>query len=175
MSFIEKALERVSKAGARPLVISRVDKSYLNKWLLESKTPHILVTETHEWVETVMLSKPFWVEKNLLLLPDADFSPENIIEGLLDDLNQYELSFGVFDVLDIQKWGALKLLDEKIFITEKYKTSQAGTAWGFIAFRSSCASNFWEIYQQSQLTHQWLELPFLVSLQRLEYFEDLTR
>jgi len=175
MSFLEKALERVLSSGAKPLVISRVDKTHLNRWLFESKIPHILVTPTFEWVETVMLSSPYWVEKNLLLLPDADFSPETIIHNLLHDLDHFDLSFGVFDVLDIQKWGAVIESDGKFFITEKYKSSQPGTAWGLIAFQKGTANQFWEIYQQSQLTHQWLELAFKLNLRRLDYFEDLTR
>ncbi len=175
MSFMEKALERVEKAGATPLVISRSDKGVLNSWLEEREVPHIQIEKTPEWVQSVWASRHYWGKKNLLLLPDTEFSPEKVIEDIFSDLETTELSLGVFSVENLSLWGGIKQEGERFFIAEKLSRSQAGLAWGLIGFQGHSGESFWQNYLAAQKTHEWTQVSQSVCLHQLEKFEDLTR
>lgn len=175
MSFMEKALERVEKAGATPLVISRIDKSVLNSWLEEREVPHIQIEKTPEWVQSVWASRHYWGKKNLLLLPDTEFSPEKIMQDIFSDLETTELSLGVFSVENLSLWGGIKQEGERVFIAEKLSKIQAGLAWGLIGFQGDSGERFWQSYLSAQKTHEWTEVSLSLSLHHLEKFEDLTR
>lgn len=174
-TFIEVALRKARKFNSTPLVISRFDKNVLNNWLLENKIPHILVTKTSEWVETVILSKRYWKDKNLLLLPDTDFSPKEIISDLFLELDSKPLAFGVFDVENISLWGSLKSEQERRYISEKNRNHLPGKAWGLISFTKKGGDVFWPLYLESQLLKDWVEIPIEFSELHLLGFTDLTR
>lgn len=173
MTFLEKALLRVSEAGATPLVISRFDKTILNDWLKEHEIPHLLVLPTSEWVETVLVSRPFWQKKNLLLLPDADFSPDSLILEMLEALDKFELSFATFSVDDLSLWGGIKN-DSELFVSEKLGDKVSGEAWGIIGWRND-SQEFWAIYEKARISKSWEKVPAIPKIFKLDFYEDLTR
>jgi len=174
-SFLEVALKKASTHNLTPLVISRVDKIVLNDWLFKNQIPHILVTKTSEWVETVLLSKNYWREKNLLLLPDTEFSPEMIIQEMISELDSCSLIFATFEVDNISLWGSVKNEGNKNYISEKNKTPQKGRAWGLISFTKIAGDIFWPLYLKSQEKGDWVEMPVDFSEKSIGYFADLTR
>ncbi len=175
MSFMEKALERVDRAGASALVISRDDKKVLNDWLMEREVPHIQIKKTPEWVQTIWASRDYWGKKNLLLLPDTEFSPEHVMSEIFSDLDTYQVSFGVFSVENLSLWGGVKREGEDIYIAEKLANAESGLAWGLIGFQGESGESFWKNYLIAQSSKNWVKITQTVSMHRLEKFEDLTR
>ncbi|MGE3609213.1 MAG: hypothetical protein AB7I27_06460 [Bacteriovoracaceae bacterium] len=173
MNFLEKALLRIKEAEATALIISRFDKTVLNDWLMEREIPHLLVKPTTEWVETVQISSPFWQKKNLLLLPDADFSPAHILADMFDSLDQFEITLATFKVEDLSLWGGV-MDDEQFCISEKLDNKIAGLAWGLIGWRGS-NQEFWPSYEKARISKKWQRIFSTHQTFKLDYYEDLTR
>ena len=167
LNFLEKAIERANFINAIPLVVTRTDKEVLNLWLEERQIPHLQVTQTSEWVESVRLTEMFWKKRNLLLLPDTDFSPESILE----DLIEYEIGAGVFQVEDLRLWGGI----EQNRISEKLSAGGPGLAWGVLSFSQEKGKFFWDLYEKAQKTQNWVSLPVNIEMLKLNWFKDLTR
>ncbi len=174
-SFLDVALKRIKEINATPLVISRVDKIVLNEWLFINEIPHILITKTPEWVQTVLLSKNYWRKKNILLLPDADFLPAQILKDITLELDRFSLTFATFPVEDIRFWGSVKKEFGNNYVSEKNHQNQSGIAWGIIGFSKEAGEVFWPLYLESQLTRNWVQVPVDFSVLPLSYFVDLTR
>lgn len=175
VSFLEKCLERIANCGATPLVISRSDKVVLNDWLTSHAVSHLQITKTSEWVQTVLASQEFWQEKNLLLLPDTNFSPENILSKMFHSLNHSELVAATFEVDDLRLWGGIKSLKGKTFVSEKISQPESGSAWGILGFSKSGGGVFWPTYLKAQASKKWEQIDLSFATHELDSFKDLTR
>ena len=81
-TFLETCVDLCEEYGLHPLIISRDNKDVLNqeleKLFVNKKISYFTIEESFEWTQTVYASKEYWQKKNLLILPDVDFSPKDI-------------------------------------------------------------------------------------------------
>lgn len=188
--LIEKSLEIAVQNKWDVHVVTRKEKQslidFLRKYAQEKKINiNIQVVEkTKEWPDTILKSQGFWQEKNLFLLPDAEWDPLMAPVALLDYLNTLRsISLGVFCPNSLTTWGAVQTVksvegEDKIFFCEKPSCvdSELAKAWGMIAFTKSVGLELFEVLLASTFDHQWRQGPHArYSFINLSSFHDLTR
>jgi len=154
-----------------PHIISRPEKVGLNEYIkyhtegvsLQMHTP------VGEWPLTVLASKDFWEEDNLLILPDTRFSyPHQAIQQMKHSLDMgCQAVIFTHEVKDPDKWGIIKdyTIHEK---PTKFTSPQ--TAWGLIAFKK----DYGEILFDSMARKEPFSLTDTAFI-KLSHFEDITR
>jgi dTDP-glucose pyrophosphorylase len=177
--LIDWSLEICKKYEFKPLIISRKDKTHLNEYLEINKDKYHLdicyIDASKEWPDTVLQSKTYWLQKNILMLPDTRFSPIEILSKMSKSLDDFKYSFATFKVQDLTTWGVLRSGHKETSIAEKPKHSLTGDqAWGLFGFQK----NYGEILLQKML-HSESEYQIFTNERiftiPLEYFEDKTR
>jgi dTDP-glucose pyrophosphorylase len=167
-TFLDIALERINALNACPLVISREDKTTLNQNLLCRQISFLKIKSSTDWYDSIYQSRPWWQKKNLLLLPDTVFEPQNILEKLLSALETHELALSVFRVDDSSLWGGVNL-DQALTISEK--KPHYPYAWGHLAFHEKVGADLFSKLNQKQYFKY--EGPYQAL--QLHYFKDVTR
>lgn len=173
LTFIDSALARAGEIG-EPVVISRHDKTVLNEYL-KDKSELCLIESSREWPETLLMSKSFWREYNLVLLPDTYFEPRVILADLVEALKIHDVAYGVFSVNDPRTWGAIEITNSRMKIHEKPHEIFSANAWGVFSFRSQCGDDVLRAHYESTMDHQPKFLSLSCQLLPLAKFEDLTR
>ncbi len=117
-----------------PLIITRPEKIDLIEYCIKNKINHIISQPGKEWMDTVELSRPYWYENNILLLPDTRFQPKCIIKSIKQSL-QFGCStvFALHKVQDISKWGYVT----DYGYCEKLPFNNSGHAWGILGFKKN--------------------------------------
>ncbi len=165
-------------------VITREDKKdlidYLEKASMNQEIEIQIIESSREWPETVLRSQEFWREKNILCLPDAQFSPVEILDRMNVDLDQASLVVGQFTGSDdLASWGYIhKISDAVIEICEKPETENLKhfvKPWGLIGFQKSHGSVLFEAQLQSTFDHNWKQIEADVLFLSLNEFKDATR
>ena len=178
-SFIEVAYDRIQSWGADPLLIVREDKAALiDKWRsLAPEGSYLLVPPTPDWVQTLLLSSPYWRASNLLLLPDVEWAPTAAPTQILKALDQsfYQMAFLLHTVSHPKPWGIVTS-SQLAFEKPSFDIGQSFKAWGLVGFCSSPeVIQFWREYQESAKTNVGARIPEPFWQGELESFEDLTR
>lgn len=174
--LIEKHLVVAKSLGAPVHIITRTEKHDLIDYL-ERKKPHQqiciqLIESSKEWPDTVLKAKEFFIEKNILILPDTVFSPLSVVSEMTEALQQVDVVYATHQVDDPQNWGILSGQE----LWEKPTDPHFGmTAWGLIAFRRSVGEQVFEAHLQSTLRKTKARLIYSRFEIRLLGFKDLTR
>lgn len=179
-TFLDATLDRCRRFDLYPLVISRDDKYALNQVLLEKMQLGLLsfitLPATKEWTYTVAAASEYFSDKNILILPDASFHPEGIIQDLQSDLEQVDLSLATFAVDNPQVWGCIDTRGPMLAMSEKPTIASNPTlAWGLMAFRSKAGRKLFELYKQTSISHDWIEFSGTYKVRSLYSFIDLQR
>lgn len=174
--LIEEALKKARSVGT-PLVITRPDKTELIEYLKATNTQYHLIGATREWPITVLASEPFWLEKNVLLLPDTDFnSASQIINELIQGLEKNSVTLGVFPVQDSSVWGMIKNDERKLMIADKPRMGFSSMqAWGLIGFNKAAGNKLFTAIAESNVDGSWKKTDLDYSTYKLSGFADLAR
>lgn len=179
--LIEPSLYLAEHNNCLAHIITRENKCNLVHWInnCEYKNTQIQFVEpTKEWPETILQSERFWKERNIVLLPDVDFSPTNILSHIFESLNSYDTAWATFIPHDynLQTWGAITEREKGIYHCEKPDSwDENAKAWGVFGFRKNCGRQLLQQLLESSFDHQWRQIPGRSYLCNLEYFKDLTR
>lgn len=180
--LIEGCLEMAEETGWPLVLITRPEKKNLIACVDEQgkrrglQIEWVLVNSTKEWPESVLVSQPFWGEKNLLLLPDVEWNPKSAVVEIVKNLNSFDISYGLFESENLRTWGTVEINAKQIRICEKPTVNYPGfLPWGLLAFKKSVGKLLFESLLTSTLDHQVKTLPFRANKVDLQSFEDLTR
>lgn len=176
--LIDHALEQAAVRSWPVHVITRKEKHSLIQYLQSLSDLEIsiqVIEPSREWPDTLLQSKPFWNERNLLVLPDTQYAPLSVWDSL--GSSQAPLSAAVFSPKNFEKWGVLRKSTGGILeVCEKPRDHRPGMkAWGLLCFEKSVGENIFSAQLKSTFEHQWKELEIVSEFFDLESFEDLTR
>jgi hypothetical protein len=179
-NFLEVTLSICKQFHLQPLIISRVDKVILNQYVLTQLGEQALMTilESCEWTETVLKSRPRWGERNILLLPDAYFTPLTIIQQTLDLLKCFDLVVAThkIDPNESPNWGVVDKVKFRLFEKPISPQQFQNLAWGVLGFRNTDeVLTFWQCYHMSRTIQQPAEAPAKTAFIELDKFLDLAR
>jgi len=186
--LIDFALEQALAREWPVHVITRAEKhsllEHLATWQARGLVISIqLVGPTKEWPETLLLSKPFWRENNLVVLPDTRYEPLNIWDEMLtaQQKTSAEAVYAVCESTDFSRassWGVIAA--DPFRLCEKPQQALAESAnsylfWGLMMFEKSAGESLLQAHLASTFDHQWKPVAARVQLVRLQSFVDLTR
>lgn len=169
------------------LIISRRDKTELNQYIegihkiSPENTRLYLIESSSDWFDSCLQSQDLWKDKVILVLPDTQFSPENALDEINNQLDVYDLVVAHHEVVDIENWGHIWTEGQKLFVQEKPQVPigevlRTGKwAWGVLGFRKPWGSPLLRAQEMSQKLKQPQKLDGNMASIRLEYFTDLTR
>lgn len=174
--LIEKHLDLAMSLLSPVHIILRQEKQDLITYLKQrqnlQKIEIQIISPSKEWPDTLLMAKSFFMEKNILILPDTVFSPASIVEAMAEELHRVPLVYATHDVKDPWAWGILK--DQAIW--EKPSDPIFNSmAWGLIAFRREIGETVFAAHLQSTLLRQKIALPISFKTLLLSDFHDLTR
>lgn len=175
--LILKAIEIGQKLGIPCHVITREEKRSLIEFL--SQYSHVstqVIKPSKEWPDTILQSKAFWADRNILILPDTTWSPENIEVKILDALNNYDIAIGAFQTDNFKTWGVFNSKSNTYSLVEKPQINNPHyLAWGLLAFRKEVGESLFEKILESTFDHQEKNTAFTFQFFKLDQFTDLTR
>lgn len=172
--LIAYTLDLCKQFNIQPVIITRQEKQDLILYCRNKAEVIILDTIPEEWPNTVLASKSFWSEKNILLLPDTRFEPVESIGEAIRALETLDFAFGAHKVDDVSKWGMIEYekSNKTLLVSEKPTQTNPGLAWGFIAFKNNGKSeNLFNVYSKR---NQFLYLKSF-DIMYLTSFKDITR
>lgn len=171
--LIENALQLAQIFNIKPLVITRIEKQDLIQYCAENDIETQIIDVRGEWADTILQSKPWWEEDNILVLPDTVFDPAH--DTIYDILEGLELGnnavIALHDVKDVSQWGYVTnytITEKPQFIT---RGIVSGNAWGVIGFKKTYGE---ELFSAMTKRNNALQLKN-VGFTYLEGFRDLTR
>lgn len=167
--IIDWSLNACNIAEMNPIVSLRPEKKGLEEYLDKNRpTANIYYTGNGEWPESVLATRAFWEENNILMLPDTRFfHPDKILKDIEFQLQSgCEAVLAIHKVTDPQNWGIVK--DYKIFEKPKDLTGEQ-IAWGLIGFKKSYGE---ELFTEMQKGIVQLRNTAFVPLR---CFQDITR
>ncbi len=166
--LIDLSLSIAKRLQVNPLVITRKEKKDLIQYCLDNDIEIQIIEVEGEWADTVLKSKPYWEENNLLMLPDTIFNnPYYVMQHLrLRTEIGIEANFAVHKVEDSSKWGVIK----NDVLYEKPDFTDPGLAWGAIGFKGSYGEELFSHCQKGKS----LKLNKYSTID-IENFRDLTR
>lgn len=178
-ALIVEALGKIPEGKDSALVISRAEKTELNRFLTENGIEHlILENPTREWPDTLLKSESYWADWNFVLLPDTEFAPKNILSEMMEraQTTSAKALFATFQVADLKTWGAVST-QKPWTLCEKPQEELPSywQAWGLFAFHRSAGRTLLEKMLSSTLNHHKQRLDFDVEFLPLANFVDLTR
>ncbi len=184
-----------SKISGKPLIDFILEEAIIRKWEIHiitraEKTPLIdhvknlpnttvqIVEPTKEWPHSIIESKIFWEEKNLLVLPDTYFSPKNILDDIESYLCCFEAVYAVIEKETYETWGAVNISAKNIRLIEKPHSNVNRNhyrAWGLIGFQKDVGETIFRAHLESTFDHQEKNLRIKGKFVSLDIFDDLTR
>jgi choline kinase len=179
VALIEAAINFSYELDAIPVVISRTEKFELNQFCGElnkkRKIELLPIEKSREWPESLLLAKDFWGQKNIVLLPDTLFSPEQIVHRMFAALDESRYSFATHQVADPQNWGILDKRGEELWHCEKPTMASQNLAWGVFGFRYEGGEQILQQMLNSTFDHEWRSLGSDFRIESLDEFKDITR
>jgi dTDP-glucose pyrophosphorylase len=162
-------------------VITRPEKTELIQYLEDYSASFGLslfiqrISPQREWPDTILQSRQFWREKNILCLPDTVFEPVEIWDSLVQ--SQANVSAAVFRPEDLSVWGTLRPhADRLLEICDKPSNSRAADlAWGILSWKKESGLELFNQISQSSRDQQWKSLNSIYEIFELKSFQDLTR
>jgi hypothetical protein len=190
--LIQLSLQLAAESHARPHVMTRVEKKSLIQYLHKADVSTQIVTPTREWPETLLQSREFWGEYNVVCLPDSEFAPLAVVDEMYALLeSSADIVFATFQPSaggDFSSWGVLGASSQGYVHCEKPTHIPAGVdvqAWGLFGFRRQFGVPLLQQMLDSTFDHQWRPLleagetgavgTARVSVLSLQRFNDLTR
>lgn len=178
--LIEFSLLLARKYQCRAHVITRKEKTSLLNYL--DNFDHVdiqIIGPSKEWPDTILQSQNHWGEKNIILLPDTYFSPVNIINQLILDLNDVDISLATFNPPCKKTWGVINTASPFYECCEKpnidYALNDSIKAWGLLAFTQSSGKEILSTLLETTFDHEWKKTALTFRHHSLEHFIDLTR
>jgi len=176
--LIDFAIQLAKENQAVAHVITRKEKKSLIAHLQNQTAVNIqLIEPSKEWPDTILKSKDFWGDYNILILPDTRFAPTSIIPQLISDLSNHDITVGYFEPNQLDSWGAFDITSSSYRLIEKPKQENTKNlkAWGIIGFRKNIGEELFKLILESTLDHQFKSTSFSFKATALEFFNDLTR
>lgn len=176
--LIQVAIERCLNLKFTPHIITRKNKTELIDWMKKNypKVSLQLIDSSKEWADTVLQSNPYWTENNILLLPDTDFKPENILNEIAQNLSSFDFVFATFPALNLSTWGIVQQKNFETQIIEKpTQWQKSARPWGLIGFKKQAGIELFNAILKSHDTKSWQSLSGHSKLVELASFEDFTR
>ncbi len=164
--IIDYALRKCSDNHLEPLVITRPEKTDLIEYIESRQINYILHSPApgEEWNKTVLASKDYWQETNILMLPDTRWQGLNFKDmknGLSVGNNAV---MALHEVPNPSKWGVVK---DYILMEKPKDLADKQWAWGLIAFKNTYGQRLFNNVEYLELQR--------VGFTYLDYFEDITR
>jgi hypothetical protein len=91
--LINHCLQQAADHGLPVHLITRKEKidliEHVEKFCQEKEIPFAIqrIEPSREWPESILMSEKFWLEKNILCLPDTVYGPDSIFAHMLGLLN----------------------------------------------------------------------------------------
>lgn len=165
--LIKWHIDLCKKYDIDPVFIVRPEKTDLIEYLKDHEVVLYQPVENEEWMDTIYKNKEHFGQKNILLLPDTVFGPDDTIEEMKKHLEWLELVCLTHEVEDPTKWGVI----DEINILEKPASTWVKTAWGVIGFDISII----DIFKQMAVDKKAYIAKLVKHNISLDAFEDLTR
>lgn len=169
--LIQWHIDLCKKYDIEPIFIVRPEKKDLISYLEKQQYKPILYSpnEGEEWMYTIYNNREYFSEKNILLLPDTTFSPQDVIVELKEHLEWLEFVLLLHEIPQNEQylWG----IYENEVVLEKPKACYSNLAWGVIGFDINCVDAFKELGETKKINLQ----------KRVKYdillnnFKDVTR
>ncbi len=164
------------------VLITRPEKKALMDYVTgfeiahDTKTQWVLVQKTLEWPDSVLKSSEFWSEQNILILPDTSWTPAGLEKKIVQQLDSFDVSYGVFDTLGKHTWGTVSIQGDTLHLHEKPPKAGADfKAWGLIAFKKNIGKTLFTSILESTLDHQVKSLQIRACSTMMNSFVDHTR
>lgn len=108
--LIQWHLSYCQENSLEPLVITRKEKTDLIEYCELHSVEYMVIEPEGEWPNTIAKSSSYWLDYNIVLLPDAKFVAPKFIEHskLLMNTQDKSFVFGVQEVLDPKNWCIIK-------------------------------------------------------------------
>lgn len=184
-----------SKINNNPLIYFIINEAVKRNWNIhiitrKEKTPLIeyvnqfpnlvvqIVEPTKEWPQSILESREYWDEHNLLVLPDTYFSPINVLDDLASLLCCYESLYAVIEKDNYSSWGVVDTSSKDLKLIEKPTSEmirETHRAWGIIGFHRDAGVEIFKAHLDSTFDHQEKYLSIKAKYLPLNQFEDLTR
>jgi dTDP-glucose pyrophosphorylase len=180
--LIETCIDVAEFYGWNLVFITRPEKKILMDYVLarlKESPVHcqwVLVNKTEEWPDSILKSSDQWSEKNILILPDTDWAPQGIESSLVEHLDIFDVSYGLFNPSSTRTWGTVAISENRLRLCEKPQQDDPEfAAWGLIAFKKPFGKPLFSAILQSTMDHRVKELPLKANSINLDSFRDLTR
>lgn len=178
--LISYALDCAQFFDILPHALVRQEKRGLIAYLEGRRCSVQVVTPTREWPETILCSKNYWREYNVVCLPDTDFLPSDVVGKMLELLERdADAVFATHQVSDYSTWGVIRKEGEVYSHCEKPTDTifnfHSTRAWGLFGFRRDYGELLLQQMLDSTFDHKWRKLPGNIKLISLDFFNDLTR
>ena len=152
-----------------PFCIVRKEKVDLIEYLKEQSVDFLITEPGKEWQDTVLKSKDYWADENILILPDTRWKPNHILRHMKDSIKFDDAVFALHKVQDPQNWGIIyhdMIFDKPVcFSTEQ-------NAWGLIAFKKHYGE---ELFNKINAISNKQRILKNTSYVILDEFKDITR
>lgn len=184
-AFIDLPIRLSIQRGWRVVVVTRSDKSLLIEHI-HHRYPQVelcLIGPTPDWQRSVLLSRGVWGERNLLWLPDVEFSPIAALDNVAAMLEDHDVAVAHHAVDTPRVWGHVwqelgnSTQGEHFYVIEKPSGElMAGMfAWGLIGFKRDFGEKLLKAQWLSQKEQRPQRVEGRLGSCRLTHFEDLTR
>jgi hypothetical protein len=178
--YIDAPIEWSRERNWEVLVITRRDKQILIEYL-SRVYPHVsihCIESSPDWQSTVLQARSHWLDNNLILLPDTEFSPLEALDQIAEQLFDFDVVAGVHRVSDPEHWGHMRVLSDNVFeVAEKPNglLSENSIAWGLLGFRKSHGESLLSAQWMSQRERKVVAVQGQLGLTPLKDFKDLLR
>lgn len=190
--LIELPLRLAQQRGWPALVVTRSEKRSLIDYLTQRHPEagvHLLEKPTQDWQESLLKAREGWGRTNIVLLPDTEWAPLDILDSMAEALTTNgkegmngdgaDVVVAQHSVSDPQSWGHLWATQQgMVGVFEKPPSSfygGPGTAWGLFGFRQEFGEILLQAQWESQKTQSAQCFEGRLQAFPLQHFRDLTR
>lgn len=172
--LIEHHLDICRNLKIKPVILIREEKRDLLDFCRSRKIQTVLIDPKGEWTSTVLQSQRVWGIRNLLMLPDTLYSPENtgkfLLQGLYDGA---DVAIATHSPSDLSNWGVVRSSGAGVLsLCEKPKDPTPATdkAWGLLGFTKHSGFKLFTGFESKQ----WFTIDNAFVVDMLN-FKDVTR
>lgn len=177
--LIDLALTQAQKLSWPMHVVTRKEKVNLTEYLNSKDNVSVqLIEASQEWPDSVLKSKDYWHEWNLLFLPDTEYSPADIIDQLWLEMRSRKIEFAAatFPTDEPKLWGCIRQVGDGYEFCEKPNDKRRGAeAWGFLFFKKEFGEKLFSSLLESCFDHQWKFFKTKSVTLQMDEFKDITR
>lgn len=135
---IEWSLNICKEHNIEPIIITRPEKEEFNEYL-DDKNIKYVFDEGKSIGVSLLKSKKYWSEYNIMILPDTRFEyPNNFFENMFKCMKiGNDCTFALFEVEDHSNWGII--CDNTFYEKPKrlFSKQDNAYAWGTFGFKKS--------------------------------------